>query len=635
MLSYEFFLTDCLTKIFADGPVDPAENLTSGGASEAADMEILNFYGAIPAFQLVCRCAGDDNPVADAGDGRFTDRTAADCGGADSTTADDGTGCGGPDSTAADGGPDCGGPDPTAAGDGPGCLCDPACGLQPAEFTCRIEGAPGEVRIRLVEQVPSGKPCGDAVDANYLTTEPGLFPDLLKPCPDGRFTPVCGKRRALWIDIPAMRDARPGEYPLTLIAEAAADGHMVSRRFSVLIRQIALPSQGRSFYHTEWFHADCLADYYRTPVFSELHWRAVASQIATAAELGINVILAPVFTPPLDTEVGGERTTVQLTDIFFAHGEYRFGFERLDRFCQICRDAGISRLEIPPLFTQWGAAATPKILVLEDGVPVKKFGWHVPSDSPEYQEFLKAFLPALTEHLPATGYDRDHVFFHISDEPDGGNAENYRAARQAAAGLLEGWTIIDTLSDYRFYEEGLVTHPVVAENHIEPFLRHNVPGLWTYYCCSQTTDVPNRFFAMPSARSRILGVLMYVYHLSGFLHWGYNFYNSGLSRSHIDPFCDTHAGFFFPSGDPFLVYPGTDGQCWSSVRGEVMRQAMEDYRALTALEEAVGRGRVLSLLKEDWEKPLTFTSYPTENAWFFRLTRRIAEEIQRLPANSA
>jgi len=33
--------------------------------------------------------------------------------------------------------------------------------------------------------------------------------------------------------------------------------------------------------HTEWFHADCLADYYRVDVWSEEHWRIVENFIAT------------------------------------------------------------------------------------------------------------------------------------------------------------------------------------------------------------------------------------------------------------------------------------------------------------------------------------------------------------------
>ena len=111
-----------------------------------------------------------------------------------------------------------------------------------------------------------------------------------------------------------------------------------------------------------------------------------------------------------------------------------------------------------------------------------------------------------------------------------GFSESKRYPRQIyyriAAPLLEGFPIMDALSNVDFYRSGAVEHPIPANNHIEPFLQENIPGLWTYYCCSQNTDVANRFVAMPAARSRILGVQMYKYNIAGFLHWGYNFYYS-------------------------------------------------------------------------------------------------------------
>ena len=120
------------------------------------------------------------------------------------------------------------------------------------------------------------------------------------------------------------------------------------------------------------------------------------------------------------------------------------------------------------------------------------------------------------------------------------------------------WQVVDALSEYSFYEKGIVEHPIVSSNHISVFLKNKVPQPWVYYCCGQSVTVPNRFFAMPSWRNRIMGVLMYLHGIKGFLHWGFNFYNSQYSISHIDPFFNTHASYAFPSGDAFLVYPGPD-----------------------------------------------------------------------------
>ena len=93
-------------------------------------------------------------------------------------------------------------------------------------------------------------------------------------------------------------------------------------------------------------------------------------------------------------------------------------------------------------------------------------------------------------------------------------------AKEAVEDLLKGWKVIDALSDYVFYEKGIVEKPIPSNDHIQAFIDHGVEDLWVYYCCGQSDKVPNRFFAMPSARNRIMGVLMYLYKIKGFLHWG-------------------------------------------------------------------------------------------------------------------
>lgn len=159
----------------------------------------------------------------------------------------------------------------------------------------------------------------------------------------------------------------------------------------------------------------------------------------------------------------------------------------------------------------------------------------------------------------------------------------YGQARAVVADLLEGCNVVDALSDLNFYESGLVPLPVIATDHAAPFFAAEVTPFWLYYCVSQSRDVSNRFMATPSARNRVLGAQLFVTGAHGFLHWGFNFYNSYLSRHRINPFRDTGAGGAFIAGDPFLVYPGPDGVPWESIRHRVTTEAFIDYRALRRL----------------------------------------------------
>ena len=97
--------------------------------------------------------------------------------------------------------------------------------------------------------------------------------------------------------------------------------------------------------------------------------------------------------------------------------------------------------------------------------------------------------------------------------------------------------------------------PVVAINHIQDFLERDIENRWGYYCCSQWEKVSNNFLGMPSYRNRIIGLQMYKYGFDGFLHWGYNFYNSNVSKYPINPnFCKLPQNGSVKSGAfPYLL----------------------------------------------------------------------------------
>ena len=170
---------------------------------------------------------------------------------------------------------------------------------------------------------------------------------------------------------------------------------------------------------------------------------------------------------------------------------------------------------------------------------------------------------------------------------------------------IEGFPIMDALSDFSFYQTGAVGLPIPAVNHIDPFIEAHVPNLWTYYCCGQYKAVTNMFIAMPSWRNRILGWQLFKYDIAGFLQWGFNFYNSQVSYYPIDPYSTTDSDGAFPAGDPFQVYPGADGAPEESIRIMVTLHSLCDLRALRLLEQLKGREAALEIVKD-----ITFTEYP-------------------------
>lgn len=480
-------------------------------------------------------------------------------------------------------------------------------------------------QVRQVECISSLLPAYPGCDDGYLRTEPGLYPDLLAPLQyGGKVSLPPNQLRSLWIALDLPDDLSPGEHNITLELRAPTGEVLSHDSLQVELIEARLPEQTLIF--TQWFHCDCLADYYRVEVFSEEHWAIIERFVRTAVENGINLLLTPVFTPPLDTEPGGERPTVQLVEVTREGEQYSFDFARLDRWIDMCDRCGIKYFEISHLFTQWGAAHAPKIMATAEGEYRRIFGWETDAAGEEYMAFLRQFIPTFLDHMRARGDDR-RCFFHISDEPNEAQLEQYRTSAAPVKELLRGYPIMDALSNFTFWEQGVVEMPIVSTNHIEPFLQAQVPGLWTYYCCAQHRDVSNRFFAMPGARTRIIGVQLYKYRIVGFLQWGYNFYFNCHSWDAVNLFLDSTAGCWVPSGDAYSVYPAPNGSAWESMRIVLFREALEDLRALQLCEELCGREFVLGLIEEGLDEPLTFSRYPRDAEYLLGLRRKVNAAI--------
>lgn len=498
-----------------------------------------------------------------------------------------------------------------------------------AELTLRADCESAlPVELRRVVEMPVRVPAM-LEEPNLLRNKPGLYPDYLQPLGEDRCFRIPGKWwQSLWVTVRVPEGCRPGCYPVTVSLENAANDRTANRErvettFSLEVLPICLEPQKLLCY--EWFHCDCLYTYYKVPCWSDEHWRIMENFIRNGVVHGLNVLLTPLWTIPLDTRPGGERPTAQLLEIRRRGTVYQFGFEKLERFLEMGKRLGISHFAMSHAFTQWGAEATPKILAEVDGKERRIFGWDVPGDDPRYADFLKQLMPCLIAVIKKHHLE-DHVFFSVSDEPTEEHLAGYTRASALLESVIGDMPTLEALSSFDFFRRGLVRRPIPGCDHIEPFVGQ-VSELWTYYCVAQEDRVPNRFFAMPSARNRIMGVLFYLYDIAGFLQWGFNFYYSLLSMEEIDPFIDPCAGYWVPAGDPFIVYPGAGGIAHDSLRHEVFHEAIQDLRALRSLEKGIGREAVLALVHDGLSSPISMTDYPRSADWLLQLRERVNRRL--------
>lgn len=486
----------------------------------------------------------------------------------------------------------------------------------------------GGTEAYLVKSIPAGKTSYDDSDVYYLNKKRKSYPDLLSPIENNEVLSLRDTWSSVWVKVFPKSVTKAGINKINVTLKAGKSE--MKKTLTVEVIDALLPEQ--TLLHTNWFHNDCLCTWYKVKPFTPLYWDIAENYIRNAVNHGVNMILTPIFTPPLDTEIGGERPTIQLVDVVRTDKDtYSFDFLNFRRYIKLCLDCGVKAFEISHLFTQWGALAAPKIVASVDGEEKTIFGWDTKAGGKAYVTFLTAFAGEFNKEVESLGI-KDKCWLHVSDEPSLHQIGSYRRAAKILKELFPGYHTFDALSDFDFYKKGLIKTPVPNVNEADVFYG-KVEDFWTYYCCGQHKDfVPNRFFAMPSLRNRILGFLLYCYKAKGFLQWGYNFWYSQYSKSEINPFKVTDAGGAFPSGDAFVVYPGEDRKPLNSLRFEVFAEGLQDLRALQLLESLSTRRYAKEVLLRDLDVPLSMNEYPHSTKWFFNKREEINDEIKQLIA---
>ena len=438
------------------------------------------------------------------------------------------------------------------------------------------------------------------IDDYYVFAPDHMYPDLLSKVSE---VDLQGDGNAvLFIEVPADNKSvgvhvikitiagQTIEFPLTVLDKKLVDTDLVI---------------------THWFHNDGICNVYGVEPFSDEYYERFENFLSAYVKMGNNMLLVPVFTPPLDTAVGGERLTTQLVGVEKVGSDYKFDFSKFDKYIAVAKKHGIKYFELSHLFTQWGGKFCPKIIVTENGKETMPFGWEVKSTDENYLEFLKQYLKSVTEHLRALDIF-DNTYMHLTDEPHGEDIETYLKLAEFIKANNFGLKTFDAISHFDIVKNKAVSLPAVCTRSKEFELFDGTDKL-LYYCIDIDDNyLSNRYFHMPLQRTQIIGMQVYETGAKGFLHWGFNFYNTQYSTRPLNPYEETTAGGNFCAGDSFLVYPGKDGAEYS-LRYFILLKAFEEYRLLKTLENKIGREKVLDILHKNGVKDRR--EYPRSVKW--------------------
>jgi hypothetical protein len=142
--------------------------------------------------------------------------------------------------------------------------------------------------------------------------------------------------------------------------------------------------------------------------------------------------------------------------------------------------------------------------------------------------------------------------------------------------------------------------PSVAEE-----LRKQGKEVWWYTCLLPFNPYPHLAIYQSGIDPRMIPLLSWKYNVDGYLSWGIDVWPDASTASTQNPKWPqgdwTFKDYLYPPGDGYMMYPGPNGQPWSSVRMENFRDGMEDYEYLTLLKNrlAVLDKKVKSSVKSE------------------------------------
>lgn len=477
------------------------------------------------------------------------------------------------------------------------------------EFTDLVKGKDKidkrHFRYNFVGYIPISKNTPSTPSDELVRLAPCEIPDVLLPHKSIELPP--NTTQPIWLTFFVPPNTPPGKYKGKVILKISLSD--VEIGISLNVFPFNLPKKSH-LWLTNWFMHWKLPNVYKVELWSEDFWRIVRNYARNMAEHRQNVILTPVLS---------------LTKIKKEDNRFHFDFSLLDKWVKIFQEEGvIGRIEGGHLGGREGGVWEAKEFVLS-GYTILENGqekWipEVKVSSPEAEQFLSQFLPALQRHLEERGW-LDIYMQHLADEPIDVNAESYKQFASYIRKYAPKIRIIEANLTTKIAGSIDIWVPILSEFHQNLSFYQNRPKneeVWFYTCLAPTGKYPNRFLDYSLLKVRLLHWINWLYNAKGFLHWGLNYWSD-------KPFEDVEPSGL-PPGDCCIIYPGEEGPL-DSLRWEMLRQGMEDYEYLWLLEDVSGnreKGEELcrQIIKDinDYEKNLRKLA---------KIRRAIAEEIAK------
>lgn len=462
-----------------------------------------------------------------------------------------------------------------------------------ADLTCGSERiAASNLDYRFVEYVFAEKNSWDQGPETVVRTAPAFFPDPLSN--EKAFYVPANETHSIWVTLYVPKGTKPGLYKGTASVKTLMGTYPVA--IGAEVNNVTVPGANESDFdimiHQQiagtWFYdatrekhpRDVIVQLYGYERWTPQWWELVSNMADNMRRSRMNVLFVNTQQLLLD----GPKTKLK-------NKKFTFDWSRFDEYIQLFIDKGaVNRLEGLHLGSTIGAVGeTFKSYILMNGKDGKICSSNVEAMSEHCRVFHSQFLGALYGHLKEKGW-LEMWIQHIGDEAVselqhkqygyymsklkeqapglacGDPTFNLKSAQSAVS---QGATIVTPIEElYQIYK------PAFDE------MQQNGVRVYGYNCCGPGWVWLNRLIDKPVWNQRQLGWLCYKWGISGWLHWGWNFWVEWFQSD----FHDVNAAAF--KGDHYSVYPDIkNNMIKTSIRMEAIRDMGEEYELLRILGE--------------------------------------------------
>ena len=412
--------------------------------------------------------------------------------------------------------------------------------------------------------------------ADYITYNDGVpYPDIISTKPS--VTVPSNATQSIWASFRVGEDAPVGTATVTVTVHTSLGDYGID--LPLVVYPVTLPEPGDSAFGHEYFlnpmgffPKDHPCDnppttpFYPHVRYDEGWWKLMENFASTLADLRVNSLNIPVMT--LLSDGGSKRVS---------ETEWVLDFGLFDRFVEHFLAHGSFRY-----------LAISAIIASVDGSTIHALdenGRVIWLDifSPECEAWAKTFYGGLYKHFEEKGW-LPMLLMRLQDEPH--STEFWKWAREKCRQFMPGVICGEPL-DTHTISRGLagecdqyIPRIEVYEEGADYYLERQKAGdqVWCYSCCfPEVMGWLNKFIDLPPIYSRLMKWACFSHGITGFLHWGFNYWGNGLYGMNPD------ARF---KGDGFIVYPdAANNGLMLSARGLNTRDGIQDWELLSLLEK--------------------------------------------------